>query len=355
MKLGTLISKTPLPLGTHWWMLAVTVGLLGLVAAFVDLKPVVEENFFFSTSDPGFGQSKKIERRFPSQPELILAVSSRDISSSRYLGRIQRLTREIQAIDAVSTVKSLTAGPKSFEDGLASPFWNRLLIAKDRKSSNVIVFTEAGDTEKLIRHLERIVHELDERDFRIHLAGTPYVVEMLRRSLVHDFRYFSLTAVVLFGLTMAAMFRSIRVFLGMLVTCTNAVLLTLLLQSAFGKKIGILTVNLGTIVFIVALSHLVYMTFNWQTLADRMHRMGKESPDLAADARTMTFSPSFWSMVCASLGFGSLLIVQAKPLRELGFGGVLGTIMALICAYVMYPPFLRWAVPRRSKLVAEPS
>jgi len=334
-------------------MLAVTVGLLGLVAAFVDLKPVVEENFFFSTSDPGFGQSKKIERRFPSQPELILAVSSRDISSSRYLGRIQRLTREIQAIDAVSTVKSLTAGPKSFQDGLASPFWNRLLIAKDRKSSNVIVFTEAGDTEKLIRHLERIVHELDERDFRIHIAGTPYVVEMLRRSLVHDFRYFSLTAVILFGLTMAAMFRSIRVFLGMLVTCTNAVLLTLLLQSAFGKKIGILTVNLGTIVFIVALSHLVYMTFNWQTLANRM---GKESRDLAAAARRMTFPASFWSMICASLGFGSLLIVQAKPLRELGFGGVLGTLVALICAYVMYPPFLRWAVPRKSKLVeAEPS
>src|SRR6266566_3486656 len=353
MKLGTLVSKTPLPLGTHWWMLAVTVGLLGLVVAFVDLKPVVEENFFFSTSDPGFGQSKKIERRFPSQPELILAVSSRDISSSRYLGRIQRLTREIQAIDAVSTVKSLTAGPKSFEDGLASPFWNRLLIAKDRKSSNVIVFTETGDTEKLILRLERIVHELDEKDFQIYIAGTPYVVEMLRRSLAHDFWYFSLTAVVLFGLTMAAMFRSARVFIGMLATCTSAVLLTLLVQSIFGKKIGILTVNLGTIVFVVALSHLVYMTFNWQTLADRKGRMGKESPDLATAARRMTFPASFWSMVCASLGFGSLLIVQAKPLRELGFGGVLGTVVALICAYVMYPPFLRWAVPRESKLVEQ--
>jgi uncharacterized protein len=59
----------------------------------------------------------------------------------------------------------------------------------------------------------------------------------------------------------------------------------LLLQSPLGHKIGILTVNLGTIVFIVALSHLVYMTFNWQTLADRAHRIGKESPDLARDAR----------------------------------------------------------------------
>jgi len=115
-----------------------------------------------------------------------------------------------------------------------------------------------------------------------------------------------------------------------------------------GQKIGILTVNLGTIVFIIALSHLVYMTFNWQTLAGRM---GKESPDLATAAVRMTFPASFWSLVCASLGFASLLIVQAKPLRELGFGGTLGTVVAFVCAYVMYPPFLRWAVPHKTKLM----
>src|SRR3989454_4336422 len=340
----------------HWEMLAITAVLFVLVVVFVDLKPVVDENFFFSTSDPGFGQSKKIEQRFPSQPEVILAVSSRDISSPRYLGRIQKLTQQINTIDEVSAVKSLAEGRKSSQDALASPFWSRLLIAEDRKSSNVIVFLENKDPEKPIKRIEQIIHELDEKDFQIHIAGPPYVVEMIRRSLAHDFWYFSLTAVVLFGLTMAAMFRSARVFLGMLATCASAVLLTLLLQSIFGRKIGILTFNLGPIGFVVALSHLVYMTFNWQTLADRKGRLGKEAPNLATAALRMTFPASFWSMVCASLGFGSLLIVQAKPLRELGFGGVLGTVVALICAYLMYPPFLRWAVPRQSKLVElEPS
>ncbi len=340
--------KKPVFLGAHWWMLALTGVLFALVAALVDLKPVVDQNFFFSTTDPGVIQSKKIEQHFPSQPEIILAVSSRNISSARYLGRIQKLTQQLQDIKAVSAVKSLTAGPKSFDDALKSPFWTRLLIARDRKSSNVIVFVEGKETEKLIRRIESIMHELDERDFRIHIAGPPYVVEMIRRSLVHDFRYFSLAAFVLFGLTMAALFRSLRVFLGMLSTCSNAVLLTLLLQSLLGQKIGILTVNLGTIVFIIALSHLVYMTFNWQTLAGRM---GKESPDLATAAVRMTFPASFWSLVCASLGFASLLIVQAKPLRELGFGGTLGTVVAFVCAYVMYPPFLRWAVPHKTKLM----
>src|SRR5438094_344159 len=345
-----------LPMWSHWLMLIITGVLFVLVATFVDLKPVVDENFFFSTNDPGIRQTKKIERRFPSQPEVILAVSSRDISSQRYLGRIQKLTQRAHTIGGVSAVKSLAEGPKSFDDAVKSPFWSRLLIAPDRKSSNVIIFMKGKHTEQPIQRLEQIVHELDAPDFRIHIAGPPYVVEMLRRSLAHDFRYFSLTAVILFGLTMAALFRSIRLFVGMLCTCSSAVLLTLLIQSTLGDKIGVLTVNLGTIVFVIALSHLVYMTFNWQTLADRAHRLDKESPDLAADARRMTFPPSFWSMVCASLGFGSLLIVQAKPLRELGFGGVLGSVVAFLCAYAMYPSFLRWAVPRRSKIVeAEPS
>src|SRR5438045_7955905 len=140
MKLSTTISKMAVRVGTHWWMLALTVALFALVAALVDLRPVVDENFFFSTSDPQFRQSKKIEQRFPSRPEVILTVSSRDISSPRYLGRIQKLTQQINTIDEVSAVKSLAEGPKNFQDALASQFWSRLLIAEDRNSSNVLVF-----------------------------------------------------------------------------------------------------------------------------------------------------------------------------------------------------------------------
>src|SRR2546430_14921011 len=142
MKLSTAVSKMAVRLGTHWWMLALTVVLFVLVAALVDLKPVVEENFFFSTSDPQFRQSKKIEQHFPAQPELILSVSSRDISSERYLSRIAKLTQRIRAIEAVTTVKSLTNGPKNFDDAVASPFLRRLLVARDPEASNLIVFFE---------------------------------------------------------------------------------------------------------------------------------------------------------------------------------------------------------------------
>src|SRR5437660_12725779 len=140
LKLLPTIWNKPVRPGAHWEMLGLTVAFFVLVAVFVDLKPVVEENFFFSTSDPGFGQSKKIDQQFPSQPQLVLAVSSSDISSPRYLERIQKLSREVESLEDVTAVKSLSSGPKNFKDAMESPFWSRLLIAKDRKSSNVILF-----------------------------------------------------------------------------------------------------------------------------------------------------------------------------------------------------------------------
>lgn len=166
-----------IPIGAPW-LVAVTTGvLLVLVAKFVDLRPVVDENFFFSTSDPGVRRQKTIEKHFPSKPEIILAVSAPDISSPRYLASIQKLTERAEHVRGVAVVKSLTAGPKSVEAALKSPFWSRLLIAPDRKSSNVIVFTQGKKTEILIRGLEEIVQEMDRKDFRIHMAGPPYVVE----------------------------------------------------------------------------------------------------------------------------------------------------------------------------------
>src|SRR5919106_5561899 len=110
-----------IPFGSHWAMLGVIRVLFVLVAGVVDLRPVVDENFFFSTSDPGVRQTQKIEQHFPSKPELILTVSSHDISSARYLERIQKLTQRIDEIDGVTSVKSLTAGAEKFLKGLGGP------------------------------------------------------------------------------------------------------------------------------------------------------------------------------------------------------------------------------------------
>src|SRR5205814_3432371 len=117
------VMRLRIPSGMHWQMLLVTVALFILVACLVNLKPVVDENFFFASNDPQLKETQNISHNFPSHPEIILAVSSRDISSPRYLVRIKVLTDRLKGIRAVTAVKSLAEGPKNFQDAAAGPFW----------------------------------------------------------------------------------------------------------------------------------------------------------------------------------------------------------------------------------------
>ena len=50
--------------------------------------------------------------------------------------------------------------------------------------------------------------------------------------------------------------------------------------------------------------------------------------------------PSLWCAVTTLLGFLSLMFVSAEPLRQLGQGGVIGVLAALLCCYFIFPPFL---------------
>jgi len=90
------------------------------------------------------------------------------------------------------------------------------------------------------------------------------------------------------------------------------------------------------VVFVLTVSPIVFLTYNWQHL-----------PNLSSNARRVeqtiryTLISSFWSTTTTLLAFLSLLTVPAKPLRELGVSGAIGSAIAFGTAYVIYPAFLR--------------
>ncbi len=321
----------------HWLMVGITVGLIGILVGFVDLKPQVGQNFFFATDNPAFQQAQKIEETFKSQQFLIMTATSPEIQSDWYMNSIEKLSDRLLELDPVIGVKSISHGPKSLKAAVNGPMWNRLLIADEGKATNILIMLEENDRATLIPKIEKIMVDADSGEFELRISGPPYIVEMIRRNLVRDFALFSSAAVILFGLMIAILFKSWRILLGTMSACLSAVILTLLIQQLVGQKIGLLTANLTTIVFVLTLSHIIFMTGNWQ----------KRQPDdndssMTWQAWKRTATASSWCMLTTLLGFASLMMVQAKPLRELGIGGTIGTFAAMFCAYLLYPPFLAW-------------
>ena len=339
----------------RWAILALAAGAVAAVGAWVDLTPRVEGDFFFASDAPELRASERIDALFPSSPQVLLAAvpgGPRTVGSPGYVERVGGLTELLGALPGVSAVTSLTSGPPSPEAALAGPFWSRLLAPADTapeaggdgapapRLSYLVVGLREPVAEEVIGAIEEAVESAETGaaeagtgsggdGFRVALSGVPFVVERIRRALLRDLGVFTGAALAVFGLTVALLYRDRWVVAGVLATCLTACAATLAILSAAGAAIGVLTANIVTIVFVLTLSHLVYLTANHQ-------RLGETVP-----AVRLTAEASFWCMATTLAGFVSLLLASAEPLRELGRAGAVGTVVAFAAAYLLYPPFLR--------------
>jgi len=321
-------------------LMLVTLAALAVVAVLfgVDLAPKVESDFFFSTDDPQMATSARIEELFPASPQLFLRAAG-EVHSSDYAASIATLTEELKKLPGVSAVFSLASGPKTPEATFGSPFWGRLLVAQpadgtDPLATSLVVSLLEASVPETVRAVEARV---ETSPLPVELSGVPYVVELVRRYLLRDLKIFSAVAILLFALMVGLLFRSAWIVVGTLATCLVACALTLAILAFFSVPIGVLTANLVTIVFVLTLSHIVFLTSNWRLLASQE---GGEA-EVVQRAMRATFEASYWSMATTFLGFLSLLFAAAKPMRELGISGALGALVAILLAYGLYPLFLR--------------
>ena len=315
----------------HWLSLAVAVLGLGAVGVWVDLSPKVESDFFFSEDDPQLQASLELNRRYPGGELVVVRAEDMVGDPEAYRERIGELTEAFSDMEGVTSVRSITT-----DDAAQSPLFSRILLSPDEAATNLILSVDATDPEVLLPRLEAVVERLRTPDLEVVMSGVPVIVEQIRRNLFRDLIVFSAVSLLLFGLLAALIYRNVGIVAGTLTTCVTACAATLLLTQSMGIQIGLLTANLITIVFVLALSHIVFLTGNWR----RAGNLGLAPDRRVARAVSLTLEASFWSMATTLMGFLSLLLASAKPLRELGIAGAVGAATALAVTYTIFPSFL---------------
>ena len=187
--------------GLHWlagrrWLALPCAVATALAAAavltFVQLAPHVEQDFFFASDDPAVADDGRISALFPGGAHVILAASGEPGSS--YYAALAALTRDLRRVPGVERVQSATAGPKSPQHARASPFWKRLVGAAGGDSTLVLATLDDGTRGETIEAIERVARAHSGRHLRVHVSGVPYVIELIRRSLLRDMIVFTLAA-----------------------------------------------------------------------------------------------------------------------------------------------------------------
>ncbi len=345
LKILNIIKMLPKEI---WAFLALTLLSFLFLLSYVNLTPVVDDDFFFSSQDAQFKSEHEIDKLFLRKDTQLIISASGDIYEPTYIEKVRELSQTVLDIEGVISVNSLTHfGPKNVDDALASPLWKRLIISDDQKSSNLIILLEEKHQSLIVNKIETLLKEKSAQDFELHAAGLPYVIELIRRNLTRDLKVFSLLAFLIFGCIIFSLFRSKAILCGTLLSCLNACIWTYMLTSLTNIPIGLLTATLGTIIFIMTLSHIIFLTYNWRKA---MHAQNNDAVNFAIKR---TFPPSFWSMFTTMLGFLSLMSVPAKPLRDLGASGVIGCLVTIFVAYAFFPAFLKVAklhIKKESKI-----
>jgi predicted RND superfamily exporter protein len=324
--------------GAPW--IAAVLAVLGVVvvALFVDVSPRVEGDFFFADDDPQMQASREVAERFPASAQVILRVEDLAADSAAYRARVEALAEELLTVEGVTGGYSIANADPS-----RSPLFGRILLTPSERATNVILSADETDPEILVPRIEAVVERHESPELDVIVSGVPVIVELIRRSLYRDLVVFSLAAVLVFGLIIGFVYRDVAIVVGTLATCFTAVSVTLIVVRAIGVPIGLLTANLVTIVFVIALSHVVFLTTNWKRRAAAEPDRGKALSLGIHD----TMEGSFWSMMATLLGFLSLLVASAKPLRDLGIAGSVGTITGFAVTYMLFPAFIaRWAKVR---------
>jgi predicted RND superfamily exporter protein len=328
------------------WSRRATAGIAVLLAVlsslavgrWVDLVPQVEGDFFFAADDPQLAASREIRSRYRLGEQVILRVRDPGASAADPLVERDSTLEQLESMaDALSAVEGVETVYSAASHDVDDPLYGRILATSDAAVTNIVLQVDATDPRILVPRLEAVVDELGG-DLDIVLSGAPVIVEWIRRNLLRDLFVFTAAAVLAFALLVGVIYRDPAILVGTLVTSALAVNVTLLVLHALGVAIGLLTANLATIVFVLTLSHMVFITANARRAAS------EGGPGPVGRGVAQTLEGSFWGMATTLLGFLSLLVATARPLRELGVAGAVGAVVAMVVAYMVYPAFLAgWA------------
>ncbi len=306
------------------WALAVVVSAV----AWVDLVPQVEADFFFAADDPQLAESNAIQDRFPAGETVIVRATGDDTAT--LMNALPQVSASLATVPGVTNVFS--AATESIE----SPLWGRILNANSAGTTNIVLQVESVDAGLFLDSLDGALAPHREAGLTFESSGVTVIVELIRRSLRRDLVVFSSAALLLFGLALALVYRSAWIVAGTLSACLAACGSTLWMLQLIGVKVGLLTANIITIVFVLTLSHTVFLIANWKSPPNNA-----SLPDQAVSiALANTVTPSLWCMTTTVLGFLSLWLASARPLQELGTAGAIGTVVAFLSAYTILPGFL---------------
>ncbi len=318
---------------------------------------------FFDQKTQTWIESDILEEQFVRGKNAMIAIKCDEVFTHRNLEIIKKLSDEIEKIDNVKTVTSLTTvndtigedeffyveplvkdvptDPKELAEikkrALRNPLFTKNIISTDGRTACINVETEdvRGDDgifrEKLVIAMEQLIEKYVPEDLDAHIGGAIPLEYYYAIHMQEDLKRF---LPFVFGLMITILlltFRKWRIVLMPLAVVSVSLLYTMATMWPMGLKINNVTVIIPPIILAIAIADSVHFVSSALSygINDRRELIRKTMDHLLV--------PCFLTTITTAFGFASLMVSRSPAIKQLGQVASIGVILAFIVTFTLLP------------------
>ncbi|MET3493999.1 efflux RND transporter permease subunit [Variovorax boronicumulans] len=332
------------------------------------------ESSYFAPDDARLLAVKRFERTFGNDDSVVVLVENKNVFDSALLGRVKALAvalekgtpymREVTWLGSAEVMsaegETLHVGPL-FKDIPSTPedlakLRTRALgdealagrfVSNDGTLTAIVVELKAypGDRELQRKEVGPAVGKIVAQfpDLKVHLIGGPVLGEAFDKLVGEEIGRFGLIGLVLFGVMLLVLLRSVKAALIPLVVMTLSVVWTFALAAVFDWPMTGLAAMLPTLLVSIGICDSVHVIADYQQELEG----GTPHPNAVVRSLERVAVPIMLTTltnVAAFLAFGG---APLKPINQLGVLAAVGIVLAAGLSLVLAPAMLATGRPLR--------
>ncbi len=355
------------------WLALVVLAVISLGACYAlrDLRVDYDFEKFFPNDDPELDRYNAFRERFGHDNDFLLFGIERQqgVFDQELLTRVDTLAARLARVPRVTKVLS----PTRLSEPVITPvgvfetpylrFWNDTLIAidsariwndprikdyffsDDARAMLVVMNAEPNlskaKCDTLLKHVRTTLESCGMADTRIvgRIVGQDHYINTMVKEMI----FFLSASILLLAVFLWIGFRSRLGVIVPIAVVGLAILWQIGTMTLLGQPIGILTMLLPTILFVVGMSDVVHIL---ECYLDEI-RAGVPRSRAIANTYAEVGLPTFLTAITSAIGFATLGTANIPPLREFGLYTAMGVLLTFALAFTLLPALLVLTDPRK--------
>lgn len=359
--------------GRRAWVLALF-ALLAVPAAIVPFHVRIDNSsdIWFEKDSEAFLEYKRFTDAFGSDRFFLVACTRDDLFSPGALEDLAVLRDGLASVPGVEKavtfmdvpvvrwtpvgpavapfLKAIPEDPARAEavraEALATPLFRKNLLAPDGRTAFALAtvgFLTLEGKQRLVEETRTLLAARETEGWRFHVAGIPSVeVEIDRLTRRENATFIPLSLLVIV-LTIAFLFRSVRITLWTAAVLLLGVATTISVFILLGRSFNIVTSLIPPLLMSIGIANAVHIMVHYREELESGH----EGSDALVLSLGRMFRPCLFTSLTTAAGFLSLAVADIPPVRDAGIFGAGGILLAFALSFTVFPAGLSLIAPRR--------